>query len=427
MMPRLEWKMLFIMTVCVGLSSIVNARFDTSMCHEVETREVQIGTIEFTSTDGYYTQSWDFQFSESVPMNGVSGVVFDAFNRTMEQSSQLDPWWDPECFEDCWWEGDEYICWEWCDERYFLAEHWGQIHLLNESGAIVGPAIPLSPTWSPQPNNDPFGGRRRAFLVHDYSVYGDGDGDNVITGFRMTLHNNLNTYGYVNSLMKIRYSAMHGNQIRVHFPRGEWGAENGHRSVVVSGLQPVTLNDADQSQWQVATFDTALPGDGLKLVFHSRVPIVGDLVVMSSKVQSELILDNGAFIALDDLTSPALNQPPGISGIHSNDNSLYVTGDLSGQLAGREVIGWRWRAWTSGIGEIFFSPPAVLPIHFAYEQKCPALFGDLNGDGTVDLADLLILLSYWGPCEDPSDCPADLTGDGVVDLSDLLLILSNWG
>jgi len=54
-------------------------------------------------------------------------------------------------------------------------------------------------------------------------------------------------------------------------------------------------------------------------------------------------------------------------------------------------------------------------------------FADLNCDGTVDGADLLILLSAWGPCPDPDDCPADLNGDGAVDGGDLLLLLSEWG
>jgi hypothetical protein len=51
--------------------------------------------------------------------------------------------------------------------------------------------------------------------------------------------------------------------------------------------------------------------------------------------------------------------------------------------------------------------------------------GDLNGDGVVDVLDLLILLAAWGDCGD--ECPADLNGDGVVDVSDLLILLSNWG
>jgi choice-of-anchor B domain-containing protein len=53
--------------------------------------------------------------------------------------------------------------------------------------------------------------------------------------------------------------------------------------------------------------------------------------------------------------------------------------------------------------------------------------GDLNGDGVVDGADLLILLAAWGPCKDPEGCPADFDGNGIVDGADLLFLLSNWG
>jgi spore coat protein CotH len=53
--------------------------------------------------------------------------------------------------------------------------------------------------------------------------------------------------------------------------------------------------------------------------------------------------------------------------------------------------------------------------------------GDLDGDGTVGVSDLLIVLDAWGVCGDPSDCPADLDGDGTVGVSDLLIILGEWG
>ncbi len=49
---------------------------------------------------------------------------------------------------------------------------------------------------------------------------------------------------------------------------------------------------------------------------------------------------------------------------------------------------------------------------------------DLDGDGAVGAADLLILLASWGPCE---ACPADIDNDGTVGASDLLFILSLWG
>lgn len=53
--------------------------------------------------------------------------------------------------------------------------------------------------------------------------------------------------------------------------------------------------------------------------------------------------------------------------------------------------------------------------------------GDLNGDGTVGVADLLILLSAWGPCPDCEQCLADLNGDCTIGVADLLILLANWG
>jgi formylglycine-generating enzyme required for sulfatase activity len=49
---------------------------------------------------------------------------------------------------------------------------------------------------------------------------------------------------------------------------------------------------------------------------------------------------------------------------------------------------------------------------------------DMNGDGTVDSADLGTLLSEWGPC---TGCAADLIDDGQVDSADLGALLSLWG
>jgi hypothetical protein len=57
----------------------------------------------------------------------------------------------------------------------------------------------------------------------------------------------------------------------------------------------------------------------------------------------------------------------------------------------------------------------------------PMTPGDLNGDGVVNVSDLLILLGAWGPCPEGSGCAADLNSDGVVNVSDLLILLSNWG
>jgi thermitase len=67
---------------------------------------------------------------------------------------------------------------------------------------------------------------------------------------------------------------------------------------------------------------------------------------------------------------------------------------------------------------------ALLAASDTGDPPCPA---DLNGDGAVDVFDLLALLGAWGECDDAGSCPADLTGDGSVDVFDLLALLGAWG
>ncbi len=49
--------------------------------------------------------------------------------------------------------------------------------------------------------------------------------------------------------------------------------------------------------------------------------------------------------------------------------------------------------------------------------------GDINGSGTVDVVDLLVVIDQWGA----TDSPADVNQDGIVDVSDLLIVVGNWG
>lgn len=58
-------------------------------------------------------------------------------------------------------------------------------------------------------------------------------------------------------------------------------------------------------------------------------------------------------------------------------------------------------------------------------QLASACFSDLDADGTVNGADLGLLLGMWGDCAD--GCNADLNGDGVVDGADVGLLLGDWG
>ena len=52
-----------------------------------------------------------------------------------------------------------------------------------------------------------------------------------------------------------------------------------------------------------------------------------------------------------------------------------------------------------------------------------SLPGDIDGNGSVDVDDMLAMLGLWGVCE---GCPADTNGDGVVDVNDVLVLLGAW-
>ena len=56
------------------------------------------------------------------------------------------------------------------------------------------------------------------------------------------------------------------------------------------------------------------------------------------------------------------------------------------------------------------------------EQASP----DFNGDGIVDLQDLLILIEYWGQDELTVDIAPLPDGDGIVDEQDLALLMEYW-
>lgn len=55
----------------------------------------------------------------------------------------------------------------------------------------------------------------------------------------------------------------------------------------------------------------------------------------------------------------------------------------------------------------------------------PTLAGDFDGNGSVDSADMAMLLSNWGVSTFDEN-PYDLDGDGVVGASDLTILMSNW-
>ncbi len=80
------------------------------------------------------------------------------------------------------------------------------------------------------------------------------------------------------------------------------------------------------------------------------------------------------------------------------------------------------------------TPPDFSPVAEATVDTSAAsitisvtLDGDINGDGTVNLADLSIMLANYGTTSGMSYEDGDLDGDGDVDLADLSRLLANYG
>ncbi len=124
--------------------------------------------------------------------------------------------------------------------------------------------------------------------------------------------------------------------------------------------------------------------------------------------------------------------------------NIMPNGDLWG-LAWGENIGWinfdtagtlaasgkqarydsaakrlRGYAWGENVGWINLDDSTN------YVAISPPCYGDLNGDGVVNTADLTLLLVQFGNGAAPGT-PADINADGVVNTQDLTLLLVNFG
>jgi len=102
---------------------------------------------------------------------------------------------------------------------------------------------------------------------------------------------------------------------------------------------------------------------------------------------------------------------PDASPVFGGNPRMNARGDIAFN-ASLTALGQSSLSWGSGILVAYADSPVVV--------------GDLNGDGTVNAADLTILLGAWGPCPPGSPCPADLDGDGAVNAADLATLLARW-
>ena len=69
---------------------------------------------------------------------------------------------------------------------------------------------------------------------------------------------------------------------------------------------------------------------------------------------------------------------------------------------------------------------SLIALHNVDVPICPG--GDIDGNGTVDVDDLMALIGQWGnDCEGGEDCTGDLDGNLLINVDDLVLLIGVWG
>jgi hypothetical protein len=101
----------------------------------------------------------------------------------------------------------------------------------------------------------------------------------------------------------------------------------------------------------------------------------------------------------------------------------FMLDDVAGMPA-EGPIWLRFSAEDIGDGSVVEAGvDAIMLQRMTCEDDTEPCDGDLDGNGGVDVKDILAVLAAFGS----SDESGDANGDGVVDVNDMLLVISNWG
>ncbi len=172
---------------------------------------------------------------------------------------------------------------------------------------------------------------------------------------------------------------------------------SGARQWTNNGLPILTTSNEST---QVVAIES---GDGAQVFFVER------LSPSAQRVRGARLDDDGAFIWDDELVNiaTASSQKSRLTAIQSSGGDAFLV----------------WEDSRNGLNDLFaqnisadgaLGPPEGVP-------------GDLDGNGSVGVPDLLLLLAAWGQCPAEGACPADLDENGTVGVPDLLILLANWG
>lgn len=248
--------------------------------------------------------------------------------------------------------------------------------------AVVTLTTSTNNTFEYDPTSDSF---TSWLQPDDPDFVADGDPGRPIEMFGVGFRNGLNAQNYV-EMIPYSFSGPFGKAVRNAYP--------------IAFNSPLTDMDAsnnvdfafDPTPFAVGHIDGLEPGDSVPV----NTTVTFDLDAGDPDVQAYLqdaVTGGRLFVVVASLF-PASQQGAGtFPSFYTKENPLVIAG-----LASAGTLEMSIKPATGGV------------------------FGDLNGDGVVDGADLGQLLSAWGA----AGGPADLNEDGIVNGSDLGLLLGAW-
>ena len=145
-------------------------------------------------------------------------------------------------------------------------------------------------------------------------------------------------------------------------------------------------------------------------VFGSSVALDGTTIFVGAPTESSPLVSAGRVYAFEKVIGAGWARAMTLAAIDGEAGDFF--GDAASFDGLRVIVGAKWDDTTkvnAGSARVY-----------SFVEEC---FGDLNGDGVIDTADLGVLIADFGQ----KSLTADLNGDGIVDTADLGLLIGVFG
>jgi hypothetical protein len=187
----------------------------------------------------------------------------------------------------------------------------------------------------------------------------------------------------------------------------------------------VSLSDEIVGQWQ--SFDVAIVVDPAVDIIGMSFDLSFDATLLqaNSVMEGDLLNQGCGTIFLPGTINNTTGTITGVAGSTTYACTVSSPGTFANiNFTARNVSGTSFIDMSS----VAVSDVNALPVSTSVINGGVSIsqHGDINGDGHIDLFDLVRIGLHWGETGTPGWIPEDVTPDGIIDLFDLVIIGINW-